>query len=154
MTVALNMHMLQTQTWIRFRWTVCSFRRKFQHTPGIQTIIHVYIFSGIRNHIGTLRYLGYVPGVCWNLLRSFSHLKSLRSESLGLQRWGCLWETLPPKKKNNAPSPIFAERKAKRDQLIFFWYKYSNLESGCLKHLTFNFVSWLCFGQTNPMFNG
>lgn len=87
----------------------------------------VYIFSGNQNHIGTLRYLGYVPGVCWNLLRSFSHLKSLRSESLGLQRWGCLWETLSPKKKRTVPN-IRWEKGKKRSTYMFFWYKYSNLD--------------------------
>lgn len=113
----------------------------------------VYIFSGIRNHIGTLRYLGYVPGVCWNFLRSFSHLKSLRSESLGLQRWGCLWETLSPPKKN-APSSNFAERKAKRDQLIFFWYKYHQFgPSGCLA-ISLSMAYMVCFWSPALMFNG
>ena len=109
-----------------------TYPRNTDHYPP------VYIFSGIRNHIGTLRYLGYVPGVCWNFLRSFTHLKSLRSESLGVQRWGCLWETLSPQNKTHRPQYSLRERQKEINLYVFLGYKYSNLESGCLKHLTFN----------------
>ena len=69
----------------------------------------------------------YVPGVCWNFLRSFTHLKSLRSESHGLQRWGYLWETPSPPKKKQRPQYSLRERQ-KEINFYFCWYKYINLD--------------------------
>ena len=89
----------------KWHWRNSHHLRRFQHTPGTYhgTLKHLFM-KGIRSYLDFWNIWGYVPGVCWNLLRLDTPWLFKLPEAPKFRVVFRGWKTLPNAKKRGARS--------------------------------------------------